>query len=105
MTSVDGDEFYARTAAIGFDYGESFQSVRCVTAGEDWASAEIEIPDRVAAELDGFIFHPAIIDGAFQTLFGAPFLGQKDNEEPYLPTRIRRCKLYGAPERLSLIHI
>ncbi|MFI5507923.1 type I polyketide synthase [Mycobacterium sp. NPDC051804] len=105
VTSVGGDEFYDRTAAIGFDYGESFRSVQRVTAGEDWAAAEMEVPGGVAAELDCYHFHPAIIDGAFQTLFGAPFLGQKENEEPYLPTRIRRCAVYGAPERRMTVRV
>ena len=105
VTSVGGDEFYDRTSAIGFDYGESFRSVQRVTAGEDWAAAEIEIPGRVAAELDDYHFHPALIDGAFQTLFGAPFLGQKENEEPYLPTRIRRCMVYGAPESQMKVRV
>ncbi|AEV70716.1 polyketide synthase family protein [Mycolicibacterium rhodesiae NBB3] len=105
VTSVAGDEFYARTEAIGFDYGESFRSVQSVTAGEDWAAAEIEIPRCVADELDDYHFHPGLIDGAFQTLFGAPFLGQKENDEPYLPTRIRRCAVYGPPAQQMTVRV
>ena len=105
VTSVGGDEFYARTEAIGFDYGESFRSVQRVTAGEDWAAAEIVVPSPVADEVDDYHFHPGLIDGALQTLFGAPFLGQKENEEPYLPTRIRRCAVYGRPERQMTVRV
>ncbi|MCU1389450.1 MAG: polyketide synthase family protein [Ilumatobacteraceae bacterium] len=104
VTSIGGDEFYVRTRSIGFDYGEAFRSVQNVTAGEDWAVAEITVPATIIDELDHFRFHPALIDGAFQTLFGAPFLGQEENEEPFLPTRIRHCAIYGPPEEGMRVH-
>ena len=37
--------------AIGFDYGDAFRSVRRVTAGEDWAIADIAVPDGITAGL------------------------------------------------------
>ena len=105
ITSIGGDDFYVRTQAIGFDYGDAFRSVQSVTAGEDWAVAEIAVPAAIVDELDHFRFHPALIDGAFQTLFGAPFLGQEENEDPYLPTRIRHCAVYGPPEEHMRVHV
>ncbi len=104
VTSIGGDDFYGRTQAIGFDYGTAFRCVQRVTAGEDWAVAEIAVPAAIAGELDAYRFHPALIDGAFQTLFGAPFLGQEENEDPYLPTRIRHCAVYGSPEERMTVH-
>jgi len=97
VTSTDGDTFYQRTQALGFDYGEAFRSVASVTAGRDWAVAQIDIPQSISADVDTYRFHPALIDGAFQTLFGAPFSGQEENTDPYLPTRIRHCAVYGPP--------
>ena len=105
ITSLSGDDFYARTAAIGFDYGDAFRSVRSVTAGEDWAEAEIDVPAVIADELDDFSFHPALIDGAFQTLFGAPFLGEGKGEDPYLPTRIGHCAVYGPPDKRMTVRV
>jgi acyl transferase domain-containing protein/acyl carrier protein len=105
VATVDGDDFYARTESLGFDYGDAFRSVRTVTAGEDWAVAELAIPPAIVDELHGFRFHPALIDGAFHTLFGAPFSGQQEYEDPYLPTRIRHCAIYGAPEEHMRVHV
>ena len=104
VTTIGGDEFYVRTQSIGFDYGEAFRSIESVTAGEDWAVAEMTVPATIIDGLDQFRFHPALIDGAFQTLFGAPFLGQEENEEPFLPTRIRHCAIYGPPEEDMRVH-
>ncbi|MFV8054059.1 type I polyketide synthase [Mycobacterium sp. 48b] len=103
--SIGGDDFYVRTRSLGFDYGDAFRSVQGVTAGEDWAIADITVPAAVAGQLDAFRFHPALVDGAFQTLFGAPFLGQEETQEPYLPTRIRRCAFYRAPEEHMKVHV
>jgi acyl transferase domain-containing protein/NAD(P)-dependent dehydrogenase (short-subunit alcohol dehydrogenase family)/acyl carrier protein len=104
-TSISGAEFYARTQARGFDYGDALRCVQGVTAGEDWAVAELAIPTAIADQLAQFRFHPALIDGAFQTLFGAPFLGQSGNQEPFLPTRIRHCAIYGAPEDQMRVYV
>lgn len=103
--SIGGDDFYTRTVAMGFDYGESFQSIQSLTAGEDWVSADIAISAAVAGELDTYRFHPALIDGAFQTLLGATFNGQEANAEPYLPTRVRRFSVYGGPEENMMVRV
>jgi acyl transferase domain-containing protein/acyl carrier protein len=105
ITSISGDDFYVRTQAIGFDYGDAFRSVRGVTAGEDWAVAEIAVPTELVDELGDYRFHPALLDSAFQTLFGAPFLGQGQHEDPFLPTRIRHCAFYGSPEAHMRVHV
>lgn len=104
IVTVEGDDFYARTRSLGFDYGDAFRPVGRVTAGEDWAVAEIAVPAAIVDDLPEFRFHPALIDGAFQTLFGAPFLGQQETDEPYLPTRIHHCAVYRAPTDRMRVH-
>lgn len=98
VTSMEGTEFYARTQAIGFDYGHAFRPVSSITAGERWATAELTIPAQIADEVDGFRFHPALVDGAFQTLFGTTFVGDNASDATFLPTRIRHSAVYGPPE-------
>lgn len=95
--AVTGDEFYALTEAIGFDYGEAFRTVTGLTAGEGWVVAELDIPASIVDDLDDYRFHPALIDGAFQTLFGAPLSGS-GGDSPFLPTRIRRSAVYDSPK-------
>ncbi|WNG88073.1 type I polyketide synthase [Mycobacterium sp. ITM-2016-00317] len=102
---ISGEDFYAITRAIGFDYGDAFRSITAVTAGEGWVSAALAVPAPVADDLDAYRFHPALVDGAFQTLFGAPILGRNADESPYLPTRIRHSAVYGAPEAGMTVHL
>lgn len=105
VISISGNEFYTRSAAMAFDYGPLFQSIQSLTAGEGWVSAEIAISAAVADELDVYRFHPALIDGAFQTLLGATFRGQEANAEPYLPTHVRRFSVHGGPEENMMVRV
>lgn len=105
VTTLSGEEFYDRTRAVGFAYGEAFQTVTKLTCGDGWATAAISIPAPITAELDRYGFHPALIDGAFQTLFGANILGQDADQSPYLPTRIRRSVIYGSPRENMTAHV
>lgn len=96
--SMHGDDFYARTAAIGFDYRDAFRPVREITAGDTWAVADIAVPAAIAGELPRYLFHPALIDGALQTLLGTTFVDGNGGDSMYLPTRIRHSAVYGPPE-------
>lgn len=105
LTSMRDEEFYDRTRAIGFDYGDAFQPVSSITAGDRWAIAELTIPAEISSDLDGFRFHPALMDGAFQALFGTTFTGPASDAGPYLPIRIRRSAIYGRPEEKMTAHV
>ncbi|WP_284232381.1 type I polyketide synthase [Mycobacterium antarcticum] len=105
LAQTSGDDFYALTRTLGFDYGDAFRSVGDITGGDGWTVARIAVPEPIADELGAYRFHPALIDGAFQTLFGLPLLGRETNEGPYLPTRIRHCAVYGPPEPDMLVTV
>ncbi|MGO9156753.1 type I polyketide synthase [Mycobacterium sp.] len=98
VTTITGDEFYGRARAAGFAYGDAFQTITDITSGDGWATARIASPAQITDELATYRFHPALIDGAFQTLLGTPLFGDDANSGPYLPTRIRRSAIYRSPE-------
>ena len=99
VTIIDRDEFYTRAQAVGFTYGEAFQTIAGIMSGDDWATADIMIPGQIADDIDQYRFHPALIDGAFQTLIGTTLLGRETDEATYLPVRIRRSAIYHPPEQ------
>ncbi|MEB4211290.1 type I polyketide synthase [Mycobacterium sp. 94-17] len=105
VTTIDGEGFYARTRAVGLAYGDAFQTVTGVAAGSGWATARIAIPAKLAGDVDGYRFHPALIDGAFQTLLGTPRFGHDTNQSPYLPVRVRQCAVYRPPEDGMTVHV
>ncbi|OBI54047.1 polyketide synthase [Mycobacterium sp. E787] len=105
VVTIDGDEFYARTRAVGLAYGGAFRTVTGVTAGAGWATARLAVPAPLADQLEEYRFHPALIDGAFQTLLGTPLFGSEATESPYLPVRIRRSVVYRPPEASMSVHV
>ncbi|BBZ44305.1 type I polyketide synthase [Mycobacterium parmense] len=105
QTATDGDEFYARARAAGFDYGDAFQTITRITSGEGWATAHLAPPTALGEELDEYRFHPVLIDGAFQTLIGTAALGREADDSPHLPVRIRRSAIYAAPQHDMTAHV
>lgn len=105
VITIGGDEFYARTRAVGLAYGDAFRTIIGATAGDGWATARIAIPASLTGEVASYRFHPALIDGAFQTLLGTSLFGRDANESPYLPVRIRQSAIYGAPEENMTVQV
>lgn len=105
VTTIDGEQFYSRTRALGLAYGDAFRAVTGVIAGDGWATARLAVPAPLAGELDTYRFHPALIDGAFQTLLGTPLLGSEASESAYLPVRIRNSAVYGPPQEDMTVHV
>ena len=105
VTTIDRDEFYARAHAVGFAYGDAFQTITDIRSGDGWAEADLATPAQLIDELDRYRFHPALIDGAFQTLIGTTLLGHDADDSPYLPTRIRKSAIYCAPEKNMTAHV
>lgn len=98
VTTIDGAQFYARTRSVGMEYGEAFHTVTEVAAGDGWATARLAVPARLGAQVGQFRFHPALIDGAFQTLLGIPLFGDDADGSAYVPVRVRRSRIYFPPE-------
>ena len=99
VTTIDRDEFYTAPKPSGshtVTHSRRSPVSRPETVGR---TAEIITPAQIADEIDQYRFHPALIDGAFQTLIGTTLLGHEADEDAYLPTRIRQSAIYRAPEQ------
>lgn len=105
VIATSGDEFYARTEGLGFGYGEAFRPVTEIVGGADWSVARLAVPEPIADELDDYRFHPALVDGAFHTLFGTMLLGQDGPSDPHLPARIRHSAVYAPPEAKMTVDV
>ncbi|MFD4636359.1 SDR family NAD(P)-dependent oxidoreductase [Lentzea sp. NPDC058436] len=66
--SVGLDGHYQELAALGLEYGDTFQGLRAVwTWGED-TFAEVALPDRARDQAGRFGLHPALLDAALHAL-------------------------------------
>ena len=92
-THFEGAEVYEALAAMGLNYGPSFQTMQHLYRGDGYSVAEIALKDEQAATLEDYHLHPALLDGAMHALIGAfPFEEQKD---VYVPASIERVSYMG----------
>lgn len=83
---------YRRAELAGLHYGPVFQTVETGWLGPDTALARLALPTDAPRE--GFLLHPALLDGAFQ-LFVDLLADQKETEPGwgYIPVRVERLAL------------
>ncbi|MDN5898489.1 MAG: type I polyketide synthase [Brachybacterium sp.] len=99
-TRIGRSNAYARTAELGLEYGPAFQAVREVRTGGGSTLTYIRGPEEVAAGTDDYLFHPVLIDAAFQGLLVASVNGDTADGAstvPYLPVSIGSIQVLGAP--------
>ena len=80
---LGGDECYDRLSRFGFRYGPSFRTIRELHHGDGFALSRLALDEGLLAEFDQYVLHPALIDGALQTVFGIA-LGET-SATPFLP--------------------
>lgn len=98
-THIGREEFYEQARRMGFQYGPAFQAVREVSAGPGRALGLIQLPAVPDADADGYVFHPSLIDAAFQVLLTSARAQQATGQEttPYLPVRVDRIRVLARP--------
>ncbi len=93
---IAGEACYSALSGFGFDYGPSFRSIRELHIGGDIAIAHLVLDPSLRADFDQFLLHPALIDGALQTVSGMALVAAGDSaagngdagtstRTPYLP--------------------
>jgi acyl transferase domain-containing protein/NADPH:quinone reductase-like Zn-dependent oxidoreductase/acyl carrier protein len=88
---VPGTEVIAFAARHGLDYGPAFQSLSHVDVdgAAEAALARLSLPETAPAH-DGFMLHPALLDGALQGLFALMLVQGLSADEAVIPVRIGR---------------
>jgi acyl transferase domain-containing protein/NADPH-dependent curcumin reductase CurA/acyl carrier protein len=79
-------EFYDKASQKGFHYGATFQLIKNITANENEAFAEIEIPYD-----NDYLIYPPVLDACLHTTMA---LLESDNEAIYLPTGFDKIGFY-----------
>ncbi|ORY67416.1 uncharacterized protein BCR38DRAFT_510284 [Pseudomassariella vexata] len=71
MTEVDREHFYSSLSTLGYNYADMFQGITTLKRTTDTASGVIHIEPEEGYDSSSLIFHPAPLDVAFQSVFGA----------------------------------
>ena len=84
---MDKEAFYQHCHNLGLCYEGVFQSVERAWFSENESLVSVDLPITPDTQLEGYIMHPAMLDGAFQSLFPTINKG-------YLPTKIAEINLH-----------
>jgi acyl transferase domain-containing protein/NADP-dependent 3-hydroxy acid dehydrogenase YdfG len=79
----DRTAYYDELRAIGLQYGPAFQTIQELHSDGSIAVSRLKIAENLRAGFDEFMLHPALIDGALQTVGGLMKGGQP--QTAYLP--------------------
>ena len=108
-TRIDADTVYRRARDAGLDYGARFRTVHCVELAADTRAVVHLDPEAIGEPLDGYLLHPALLDGALQGLLallaadgrGGPAAG-------FLPWRFGRVRVaapFGRASRTARLEL
>jgi len=88
--TIEDKAFYNKINASGIYRGEAFQTLKRIQVNADEALGELVLSETE----QGYLAHPALLDGCFQLLAGAPLV-EGDEAELYLPIGCEAMTLYA----------
>ncbi len=98
-------ELYTELTAMGFEYGPAFQGVAEVGLGEYESLARIEQPADVTVDSPEWIFHPVVLDAAFQALIAVELMKPAtEDRQIRLPVAIERVVFHGPAQPTMWAH-
>lgn len=100
------EEFYAKLAARGLEYGPLFQPTERIWRRGKETLARMALPDGLVSELGRFRMHPAVLDGCLHALGAAIPEGYvaAGTGETYLPTGVSRVRRFGDAAPVMWVH-
>lgn len=95
----DHQEYYSDYADAGYQFGPNFQHLQNVWRTRHESIAEIVAPEGVVKTLNGYRFHPALLDAVFHAVKGAQIVPEdaKGTDYFYLPASIGRIRIFKEP--------
>ncbi|MEQ7053640.1 SDR family NAD(P)-dependent oxidoreductase [Paenibacillaceae sp. P-4] len=104
-SSYSKEHCYNMFRTAGFQYGSTFQSIQHLWVNRQEAIARLEL----AAECDEndsiFNLHPAMLDGALQTVMGNLLFGDASVDERYLPFSVGSIEIYDRIPRSGYAYV
>ncbi|MCP4137096.1 MAG: SDR family NAD(P)-dependent oxidoreductase [bacterium] len=85
LSKKNGEDCYQLFQKKGLIYGPSFQTIQELYYNEKEALSRLVLHPENVGDSYEFDFHPALMDGALQTVMGLMSNTQKDDSRVYLP--------------------
>ncbi|SFR98117.1 non-ribosomal peptide synthetase [Anaeromicropila populeti] len=87
-------EFYQYFEKAGFQYGDSFKSIKEIQFSDTVAISKIELSKKFEDGTNEYVLNPLVLEGALQTAGHLINLSNK-NQQPSIPFAIEAVKIYS----------
>nr|VFJ74782.1 MAG: polyketide synthase 12 [Candidatus Kentron sp. FW] len=101
-TVMEPDALYDRFAAHGLDYGPHFRTIEALHVGENQVLAKLRGHAGSADDTEGYLLHPTVLDGAFQSMLAAVDDAQ---DTVMVPVSLERATLYRTARHEVWTHV
>ncbi|WP_157787699.1 SDR family oxidoreductase, partial [Chlorogloeopsis fritschii] len=99
-SSLTPQQMYADFCSLGMMYGAALQPVKEIYTSSSSVLALLELP-QIWSNQQEYILHPAIVDGALQTIATLEFSQESKEQHPYLPYCIEQIQVFRElPQRV-----
>jgi malonyl CoA-acyl carrier protein transacylase len=92
---VSAQRYYDILKGRGLDFGARFKAVEKLWVGKAQAVGRLKLADDLVSEMDGYQFHPALMDACLQ-VFAATW-PQGTEGESYVPISVESVRLFRLP--------
>lgn len=103
VTRFEKSDIYQAFAEMGLQYGPAFQTLQCLHRGEGFAVGEVALADEQSAEIDEYLLHPALLDGAMHAMIGAFPLEEQSGV--FVPAAIKRVSYKGQKAARAFVKV
>lgn len=101
--SLPASACYERFRRIGLEHGPAFRSVRELWRSEAEVLARLELPPAHGGEASEFVLHPALVDGALQSIIG--LASDDELSEHYVPYELGELEVRASLPRACYAHL
>lgn len=102
---IQVDELYRFFEEAGISYGPSFTTISRVARSDAEAFSMIELPPGLKHDFANYTVHPALLDGALQTV-AALLMEENGGEIPAcVPVSVSEIKLHGPLTKRCVVHV
>ena len=88
---MGGNECYTLFHNMGLEYGEFFQTILELYAGDNESLSKLQLPVGLKEESEKMTLHPSLLDGAFQSVIGC--IVAEDPGIAYVPCELGKLSL------------
>jgi acyl transferase domain-containing protein/acyl carrier protein len=97
LKSIDVDAFYGYMNDLGLRYGDTFRSVRELSAARGESKGRVTLLDAIATRADEYPLHPVLLDGALHVFSAGRATVEARGSQLKLPVRFARILFLRSP--------